>query len=204
MGAAGDLVTLVSETLDGLVTIQAYGQQAYFETVASDYIDLATRTVFGSESLNLWLAFFCDFFGAALVLAVAAFGVGQWQTLGSSAVGLAFSQSIQMLVFYTWSIRLCADSVGLFGSVEKLSWIANHTPQEGGRLNPPAAENSKENQILDTRGIDLPPAEASLELEIAKSGVKLPQGWPRTGAINYNAVVMKYAPHLPPALRGVT
>jgi ATP-binding cassette, subfamily C (CFTR/MRP), member 1 len=129
MGAAGDLVTLVSESLDGLVTIQAYNKQGYFESVTSDYIDLATRTVFGSESLNLWLAFFCDFFGAALVLAVAAFGVGQWKTLGSSAVGLAFSQSIQMLVFYTWSIRLLADSIGLFGSVEKLSWLANHTPQ---------------------------------------------------------------------------
>ena len=158
------------------------------------------------------------------MLAVAAFGVGQWRVLGSSAVGLAFSQSIQMLVFYTWSIRLLADSIGLFGSVEKLSWLANHTPQvyippqlllnpcliifttlqEGGRLNPPAAENSKFQKILDTRGIDLPPAEESLEIEIAKTGVKLPQGWPRTGAIQFDKVVMKYAPHLPPALRGVT
>jgi hypothetical protein len=33
-----------------------------------------------------------------MVLAVASFGIGQWKTLGSSNVGLAFSQSIQMLV----------------------------------------------------------------------------------------------------------
>jgi ATP-binding cassette subfamily C (CFTR/MRP) protein 1 len=33
-----------------------------------------------------------------MVLAVASFGIGQWRTLGSSNVGLAFSQSIQMLV----------------------------------------------------------------------------------------------------------
>lgn len=33
-----------------------------------------------------------------MVLAVACFGIGQWRTLGSSNVGLAFSQSIQMLV----------------------------------------------------------------------------------------------------------
>ncbi len=72
-----------------------------------------------------------------MVLAVAAFGVGQWRELGSSNVGLAFSQSIQMLVFYTWSIRLLADTIGLFGSAEKLTWLANHTPQEGGRLAPP-------------------------------------------------------------------
>jgi hypothetical protein len=30
-----------------------------------------------------------------MVLAVASFGVGMWKELGSSAVGLAFSQSIQ-------------------------------------------------------------------------------------------------------------
>ncbi len=35
-------------------------------------------------------------------------------------------------------------------------------------------------------------------------GPKLPAGWPRSGTINFNQVVMKYAPHLPPALRGVS
>ena len=51
---------------------------------------------------------------------------------------------LQLLVFYTWSIRLLADSIGLFGSTEKLAWLANHTPQEGGRLAPPALVGSKE------------------------------------------------------------
>ena len=59
----GDLVTLVSEALDGLTVIQAYGKQAYFVQITSDYINDAHRTLFGSESLNLWLAFYCDFYG---------------------------------------------------------------------------------------------------------------------------------------------
>lgn len=33
-----------------------------------------------------------------MVLSVACFAIGQWHTLGSSSSGLAFSQSIQMLV----------------------------------------------------------------------------------------------------------
>lgn len=33
---------------------------------------------------------------------------------------------------------------------------------------------------------------------------KVPTGWPRSGAITFDRVVMKYAPHLPPALRGVS
>ena len=34
--------------------------------------------------------------------------------------------------------------------------------------------------------------------------IKVPSGWPRSGNVDFNGVVMKYAPHLPPALRGVS
>lgn len=57
---------------------------------------------------------------------------------------------------------------------------------------------------IDTVGKDLPKPEESIEVEIMKTGTKLPQGWPRTGHICFDQVVMKYAPHLPPALRGVS
>lgn len=61
-------------------------------------MDDAHKALFGTECLNLWLAFICDFAGAAMVLGVGCFALSGWRTLGSSAVGLAFSQSIQMLV----------------------------------------------------------------------------------------------------------
>lgn len=63
----GDLVTLVAEALDGLGVIQAFNKQAYFTDVTSQYVDNAHRSLFAAESLNLWLAFFCDFYGAAMV-----------------------------------------------------------------------------------------------------------------------------------------
>jgi ATP-binding cassette subfamily C (CFTR/MRP) protein 1 len=43
MGTAGDLVTLVSEALDGLGVIQAYNKQAYFTHITSEYIDDSHR-----------------------------------------------------------------------------------------------------------------------------------------------------------------
>ncbi|KAI8468106.1 MAG: hypothetical protein J3K34DRAFT_479395 [Monoraphidium minutum] len=219
MGTAGDLVTLVAESLDGLGVIQAYGKQGYFTEVTEQHIDDSHRALFGAEVLNLWLAFFCDFYGAIMVLSVACFGIGQWRTLGSGGVGLAFSQSIQMLVFYTGSIRLVAECISLFGSGEKLAWLANHTPQEGGRLAAPPlpggpggrggrggrGRRGAAPKAKSSVGRSLPEPEPTVELEIAKAkGVKVPQGWPHTGAVKFDGVVMKYAPHLPPALRGVS
>jgi ABC-type multidrug transport system fused ATPase/permease subunit len=210
MGTAGDVVTLIAEALDGLGVIQAYNKQQYFTHITSEYVDDAHRALFGAECLNLWLAFICDFFGACMVLSVASFGIGMWKDLGSSSVGLAFSQSIQMLVFYTWSIRLLAESIGLFGSVEKVAWLANHTPQEAGTLDPPAlpgAPADPEDKAKKSRGTagKVVPTLTEEDMAIVPTGShKLPQGWPRTGNLEFNQVVMKYAPHLPPALRGVS
>jgi hypothetical protein len=82
-----------------------------------------------------------------------------------------------MLVFYTWSIRLLADSIGLFGSVEKIGWLANHTPQEAGRLAPPtlpgggsggSAADAKIKRIAErkrgTAGVALPAAQVGAVL----------------------------------------
>nr|AXF41555.1 HLA3 protein [Chlorella sp. ArM0029B] len=208
MGTAGDLVTLVAESLDGLGVIQAFNKQAYFTQVTSEHVDAAHRALFGAECLNLWLAFICDFFGAALVLSVGSFGISGWRTLGSSNVGLAFSQSIQMLVFYTWSIRLLADSIGMFGAAEKMSWLANHTPQEAGRLAPPTLPGQsgagKRDPKKSTAGVRLSSADSAEHEKALAEAPKVPAGWPRSGAICFDQVVMKYAPHLPPALRGVS
>jgi ATP-binding cassette, subfamily C (CFTR/MRP), member 1 len=94
----GALVGLVSETLDGLKVIHAFGQTDYFISTAADKTNLHHKAVYNGESLNLWLAFYCDFYGAILVLAVSMFAVVQRVELGAAAAGLAFSNTIQMLV----------------------------------------------------------------------------------------------------------
>ena len=80
--------------------------------------------MFTGESLNLWLAHWCDLYGAILVLAVSCFAVGMSEELGAPTVGLAFSNTIQMLVFYTWSVRFLAESLFSFASVEKIGWLS--------------------------------------------------------------------------------
>ena len=97
-----------------------------------------------------------------------------------------------MLVFYTWSIRLLADSIGLFGSVEKIGWLANHTPQEAGRLAPPtlpgggsggSAADAKIKRIAErkrgTAGVALPAAQVGAVLccAVLPVGDAQNEGW---------------------------
>ena len=102
------------------------------------------------------------------------------------------------------SIRLLADSIGLFGSAEKITWLANRTPQEAGRLAPPALPGFDDQPPASTAGKKLPKDEGfEHDMQLAHAP-KLPAGWPRSGGIVFDRVVMKYAPHLPPALNGVS
>jgi hypothetical protein len=52
--------------------------------------------LFNTEQTHLWLAFWCDFFGAILVVATCLFSVGMSEKLGAPNVGLAISNSIQV------------------------------------------------------------------------------------------------------------
>ncbi|GFR49013.1 hypothetical protein Agub_g11034, partial [Astrephomene gubernaculifera] len=74
--SGGALVGLVAETLEGLSVVQAFNKQDYFIREAARRIDVTNNAVFNAESLNLWLAFWCDLIGACLVGVVSAFAVG--------------------------------------------------------------------------------------------------------------------------------
>jgi ABC-type multidrug transport system fused ATPase/permease subunit len=94
--SAGDLIGLVAETLEGLPVVTAFNQNKFFIATAANKIDEHHRALFNGESLNLWLAFYCDLYGAILVLAVCIFAVVMRDILGAAAVGLAFSNTIQV------------------------------------------------------------------------------------------------------------
>ena len=59
-------------------------------------INIHHLALFNTEQCHLWLAFWCDFFGAILVVATCLFSVGLKDSLGSAAVGLAISNTIQV------------------------------------------------------------------------------------------------------------
>lgn len=80
--------------------------------------------LFNMEQTNLWLAFWCDFLGAVLVVATCLFSVAFSETLGAPNVGLAISNSIQVLVFFTWVVRGVADTVSMWDAIERVTSFA--------------------------------------------------------------------------------
>lgn len=166
--------------------------------------DAHHSAVFTGESLNLWLAHWCDLYGAILVLAVSCFAVGMAEELGAATVGLAFSNTIQMLVFYTWSVRFLAESLFAMASVEKIGWIAGDVKTEGNATAGPHDPDHDDHHAVD--------AKASLQIVVGKdkSGKVVldadgaPVNWPSRGTVVFQNVWMRYSPTAPFALKGVT
>jgi ATP-binding cassette, subfamily C (CFTR/MRP), member 1 len=80
--------------------------------------------------MNLWISFYCDTYGAIMLLGLCFFAVA-FKSRGSAVVGLAFSNTIQLLVFYTWTLRLITESISLSSAVEQITWLAKKTPIDG-------------------------------------------------------------------------
>eukprot|EP00798_Chlamydomonas_sp_ICE-L_P021717 gene21717-28737_t len=194
---ASELVGLVAETLEGLNVIQAFGKNEYFVATAAMRSDAHHSTVFTGESLNLWLAHYCDLYGAILVLAVSCFAVSMAESLGVAKVGLAFSNTIQLLVFYTWTVRFIAETLFSMSAVEKLGWLATEIPVEG------AAMYNASTEAIEGRG-----KRAHLGKIVVRLNSDNSDGsdscWPRRGVVQFENVWMKYSELAPFALKGVS
>ena len=67
-----------------------------------------------------------------LVVSTSLLSVAFSETLGGSNVGLAISNSIQQLVFFTWVVRGVADTVSMWDAVERVTSFATQVPRESG------------------------------------------------------------------------
>jgi hypothetical protein len=105
-------------------------QQIHLAQEFTRRTDDSHRAVFIADSMNLWISFYCDFYGAIMLVALCMFAVG-FKERGAAVVGLAFSNTIQLLVFYTWTLRLITESISLSASVEQITWLATKTPIDG-------------------------------------------------------------------------
>lgn len=114
----------LSETIQGISIVRAYRAQERMILQTQQRVDRNHKALFNLEHLQMWLAFRLDVIGSLLVVATALFCVGLRFDIAGSATGLAISNSIQKLVFFTLFVRGTSDALSHVTSVQR---IVNYT-----------------------------------------------------------------------------
>lgn len=88
------------ETLNGITTIRAYGQQERFCSETHSYLDANMRAYFPSITANRWLGVRVEFIGSVILFSAAGFAIASVSTgsrLAPGMVGLAISYALSVL-----------------------------------------------------------------------------------------------------------
>ncbi|KAG6623523.1 ATP-binding Cassette (ABC) Superfamily [Phytophthora cinnamomi] len=171
------IFALLSETLDGLSTIRAFGVESSFIGHNNYLLDKNQRAYFLNFTINCWLALRLEFVGtciaaAAAFAAVLAHGTNAAEgTAFAGIVGVALTYAFTITQPLNWTVRMLSQLQTQMVSVER---IQTYTEM---------------------------PTEAALESTAAQ---KPALEWPMTGAISFNRVDLRYRPGLPRVLRGLT
>jgi ABC-type multidrug transport system fused ATPase/permease subunit len=88
-----------SETLTGLSSIRAYGEQASFIAVNEQKLDNNNRAYYMQIQSQRWLALRLDFVGALIVGCAALVAALLAQSLSPGLVGLSISYALQVRIF---------------------------------------------------------------------------------------------------------
>ncbi|GFR52364.1 hypothetical protein Agub_g14922 [Astrephomene gubernaculifera] len=219
---AGDTASMVfvhvDESLHGMEVIKAFDAENYFLQENIRRINVHHLALFNTEQCHLWLAFWCDLYGAIMVVATCLLSVAYKEKVGPAAVGLAISNTIQVLVFFTWVVRGAADTVSMWDAVERVATFVTNVPQETD-IAPQTLPGASTNNISAMNGSSAngnnhhPPAVAERSLvEIKVDGLERvadpdgepPKDWPAKGDIRFEKVCLRYYPGAPLALKYVS
>ncbi|RQM10790.1 hypothetical protein B5M09_012587 [Aphanomyces astaci] len=169
---------LLTETLEGLPTIRAFGVEPQFAARNEDMLDRNQRAYFLNFSANCWLSLRLEFAGTVVATAAALFAV-----LGHEAnAGVAFA--------------------GLAGV--SLSYAFNVTQNLNSRVRMLSMVQSKMVSVERIHAYTTMEAEAELKAEPIKQLELENAKWPSQGKLTFKDVDLRYRRGLPRVLRQLT
>uniref|UniRef100_A0A3N7FRF2 ABC-type xenobiotic transporter n=2 Tax=Populus trichocarpa TaxID=3694 RepID=A0A3N7FRF2_POPTR len=163
------------EALNGLSTIRAYKAYDRMASINGKSMDNNVRYTLVNMGANRWLAIRLETLGGIMIWFTATFAVMQ---NGRADNQQAFASTMGLLLSYALNIT------SLLTAVLRLASLA---------------ENSLNSVERVGTYIELP-SEAPLVIESNRP----PPGWPSSGAIKFEDVVLRYRPELPPVLHGLS
>jgi ABC-type multidrug transport system fused ATPase/permease subunit len=163
------------EALNGLSTIRAYKAYDRMANSNGKSMDNNIRFTLVNISSNRWLTIRLETLGGLMIWLIATFAVLQNARQENQ---VAFASSMGLLLSYTLNIT------------NLLSGVLRQASR---------AENSLNSVERVGTYIDLP-SEAPTIIESNRP----PPGWPSSGSITFEDVVLRYRPELPPVLHGLS
>lgn len=168
----------LAESLDGVVTIRAYGQVEQFQHENKFLLNNNVRGYFTFVAIARWLGFNLDATVIGLLVA-STFGAVLAKNsnvgINNAAISVGIMYIIQLTGLFQWAVRQTAEVESLMVSVERILAYSDLEPE--GILHGPA---------------DVGP------------GSLVRPNWPETGHIQFNNLSASYRDDLPPVLNNVT
>lgn len=108
------------ETLTGLSTVRAYGEQARFIALNQKYIDRMNGAYVLTITNQRWLGIRLDFTGNLLILVVAILAVTSRFNVNPSTTGLVLSYTMQVTGMIGWMVRQFAEVENNMNATERV------------------------------------------------------------------------------------
>ena len=115
-----------SESLSGLATIRAYGEQERFLVDNQKRVDVENRAYWLTVTNQRWLGIRLDFLGIILTFVVAILTVGTRFSISPSQTGVTLSYIITIQQSFGWLVRQVAEVENNMNSVERIVSFPSH------------------------------------------------------------------------------
>ncbi|KAH9068488.1 ABC transporter [Lactarius deliciosus] len=119
-----------SETLSGIATIRAYGEEGRFVKENRDQVNIENRAYWMTLTNQRWLGIRLDFLGTLLTLVVAMLTVATRFSISPAQTGVTLSYILSIQQTFTWMVRQLAEVENDMNSVERLVYYARDLEQE--------------------------------------------------------------------------
>lgn len=168
------IYSLFSESLNGVATIRAYGEQDRFIARFDGAADANSSMFYLQQAANAWLGMRLDVMGSVVVLLAAVLSIAL--DVGAATAGLSLSYALELTAYLKFGTQMISKLETQFNAVERVVGYRSEKAE--------------------------PPHETSPEVERAL--VAAAPKWPSRGQLEFEDVTLAYRPGLEPVLRGVS
>lgn len=118
-----------SETLDGVESVRAYGQQKEFSADMLSRLERNMKAYYLNVSSNRWLAVRLESLGTVIVSCAGLLAVFARDTLTAGMAGLSISYALSVTQSLNWVVRMTSDRETNIVSVERVGEYLSQAPE---------------------------------------------------------------------------